>query len=265
VKDEIFDALKGIIRSHCCFFCADISSFNDLSRTSMTKILDVVTSGLNSQGDALAAELETQDAEGLESFRKPLEMYSFFLLWIITSAESFTPAKSISGAKESGRGRQSKAKQSVTKDQSSHWDCAPQLHTAFDVMCKILKLKLAKVWTLTSEKDSFVGFPFPAILRLFLSLYTRPAYLVAENESRFKNNALKLRIFKLLCLAVKHQQHGLGFNRHPKINLLAAQTAIVQNLQYYEHLSESMAEFLQILTEQYDSPQLADEILRYIY
>ena len=61
-----------------------------------------------------------------------------------------------------------------------------------------------------------------------------------------------MRIFKVLSLAIKHQQHGLG-----------AQTAIVQNLQYYEHLSEPMAELLQILTEQYDYPHLTDEILRY--
>jgi condensin complex subunit 1 len=36
----------------------------------------------------------------------------------------------------------------------------------------------------------------------------------------------------------------------------------VQNLTYFEHLSEPMAEFLHILAEQYDYPQLADEILR---
>ena len=45
--------------------------------------------------------------------------------------------------------------------------------------------------------------------------------------------------------------------------ILGAQTAIVQNLQYYEHLSEPMAELLQIVTEQYDYPHLTDEILRY--
>lgn len=42
----------------------------------------------------------------------------------------------------------------------------------------------------------------------------------------------------------------------------AAQTSIVQNLSYFEHLSEPMAEFLQILDEQFDYPQLADEVLR---
>ena len=31
---------------------------------------------------------------------------------------------------------------------------------------------------------------------------------------------------------------------------------------YFEHLSEPMAEFLHILAEQYDYPQLADESLR---
>jgi hypothetical protein len=42
----------------------------------------------------------------------------------------------------------------------------------------------------------------------------------------------------------------------------AAQISIVQNLTYFEHLSEPMAEFLHILAETYDYPQLADEILR---
>lgn len=42
----------------------------------------------------------------------------------------------------------------------------------------------------------------------------------------------------------------------------ASQISIVQNLTYFEHLSEPMAEFLHILAEQYDYPQLADEILR---
>ena len=41
-----------------------------------------------------------------------------------------------------------------------------------------------------------------------------------------------------------------------------AQTSIIQNLSYFEHLSEPMAEFLHILSEQYDYPQLADEVLR---
>ncbi len=44
--------------------------------------------------------------------------------------------------------------------------------------------------------------------------------------------------------------------------LKGAQTSIIQNLSYFEHLAEPMAEFLHILAEQYDYPQLTDEILR---
>ncbi|TQN64756.1 Condensin complex subunit 1 [Colletotrichum shisoi] len=43
---------------------------------------------------------------------------------------------------------------------------------------------------------------------------------------------------------------------------MPAQISIVQNLTYFEHLSEPMAEFLYILADTYDYPQLADEILR---
>lgn len=46
------------------------------------------------------------------------------------------------------------------------------------------------------------------------------------------------------------------------INVIGAQTSIVQSLTYFEHLSEPMAEFLHILAEQYDYPQLSDEILK---
>ena len=42
-----------------------------------------------------------------------------------------------------------------------------------------------------------------------------------------------------------------------------AQTSVIQNLSYFEHLAEPMAEFLHILAEQYDYPQLTDEVLRY--
>lgn len=124
----------------------------------MTKLTDVVVSGLNAQAEALASELESPDTEGLDSFRKPLEMYSFLLLWIITSAEAMCSQKA-STTKESARNRQSKAKQSsasMAKDSAGQWEYTPQLQNAFDVMCKVLKLKLAKVWTLTSEKDTFV-------------------------------------------------------------------------------------------------------------
>lgn len=58
-------------------------------------------------------------------------------------------------------------------------------------------------------------------------------------------------VFHVIALAVKHHNHG-----H------AARINIMQNLQYYEHLSEPMAECLGLLSGTYDHNQLGDEILR---
>ncbi len=41
-----------------------------------------------------------------------------------------------------------------------------------------------------------------------------------------------------------------------------AQTSIIQMLFYFEHAAEPMAEFLRILAEQYDYPQLVEELIR---
>ena len=48
------------------------------------------------------------------------------------------------------------------------------------------------------------------------------------------------------------------------LKFIGAQTSIIQNLSYFEHLAEPMAELLHILSEQYDYPQLTDEVLRYV-
>jgi condensin complex subunit 1 len=68
-----------------------------------------------------------------------------------------------------------------------------------------------------------------------------------------KHPQIKLSIYKIICLAVKHHSHAL-----------AAQTSIMQSLQYYEHLSEPMAELLTVLAKEFDYSQLGDEILREI-
>lgn len=68
-----------------------------------------------------------------------------------------------------------------------------------------------------------------------------------------KQQAIRLGIYKVICLAVKHHSHSL-----------AAQITIMQSLQYYEHLSEPMAECLTVLSKEFDHSQLGDEILREI-
>ena len=73
---------------------------------------------------------------------------------------------------------------------------------------------------------------------------TVPAYHITESEQC---------IYKVICLAIKHHNHGP-----------TAQTTTTQSLQYYEHLSEPMAECLHILLREFDHAQLGDEILHKI-
>lgn len=65
-------------------------------------------------------------------------------------------------------------------------------------MSRVLKLKLARVFVTTSERDTFV------------SLFTRPVYLVLESEARCKSTAIRMHVFKVLCVAVKHHGHAFG-------------------------------------------------------
>lgn len=68
-----------------------------------------------------------------------------------------------------------------------------------------------------------------------------------------KDNTIKMSVYKVICIAVKHHGHAV-----------AAQISIMQSLQYYEHLSEPMAELLSYLAKDFDHAQLGDEVLREI-
>lgn len=68
-----------------------------------------------------------------------------------------------------------------------------------------------------------------------------------------KVNDIKLSVFRVFCRAVKH--HGQA---------MALQIHIMQSLQFWEHLSEPMAECLTILSVEFSHTQLGDEVLREI-
>ncbi|GKT56130.1 condensin complex subunit 1 [Colletotrichum tofieldiae] len=202
----------------------------------LSKIFDLVMSGLAAEGDAINHDLESPDEqETLAHHKQLLEIYGFLLQWTIAAVETKAAEKSSTAPIARGRG---KPKKNAPK-QDGVWDSATQLQSALDIMSKVLKLKLTKIFLTTSERDTFIG------------LLTRPVYMVLESEQRVKNTSIRMHAFKVLCIAVKHHGHAY-----------AAQISIVQNLTYFEHLSEPMAEFLHILAETYDYPQLADEILR---
>ncbi|RKF63098.1 Condensin complex subunit 1 [Erysiphe neolycopersici] len=243
VLNSIVDSVIGnpntILR--CSFF--DSLQFllkfsSSLPTHSLSKLFDLIISGLSTQIEIIQNDLESHEQDMVANHKQLLEAFAFLLQWTISAVEIKAAEKSASTIQARGRGKNTKAKSgSKCKDES--WDSSAQLQTALSTICNTMKLKLSKIFLTTSERDNFIG------------LLTRPAYLILESEQRVKNTSIRMHTFKLLCLAIKHHGHGY-----------AAQISIVQNLTYFEHLAEPMAEFLHILAEQYDHSQLAEEILR---
>ncbi|KAK2812158.1 hypothetical protein FQN50_001515 [Emmonsiellopsis sp. PD_5] len=215
-----------------------LSRFSSLIPTkALSKILDLVVSGLAVEADIIHHDLESDETDAVAHHKQLLEMYAFLLQWTLSAVETkFAEKPPTAAPARRGAGKSSKSKSSA-KDAT--WDSSGQLQIAMDIMCKVLKLKLGKIFMTTSDRDTFVN------------LFTRTIYLILESEQRVKSMTIRMHAFKVLCIAVKHHGHAFG-----------AQTSIVQSLTYFEHLSEPMAEFLHILAEQYDYPQLSDEILR---
>ncbi|KAL3436046.1 armadillo-type protein [Aspergillus tetrazonus] len=209
---------------------------NFLPTKSLSKLLDLIVSGLSVEADIIHGDLESDEQDSIQPHKELLEMYGFVLQWALSAVElkaAEKPAEALPARRGTGKSGRPKA----TKE--SNWDGTAQIQVAMETMCKVMKLKLSKIFLTTSDRDTFIN------------LFTRSSYLILESEQRVKSMAIRMHAFKVLCIAVKHHGHGFG-----------AQTSIVQSLTYFEHLSEPMAEFLHILAEQYDYPQLSDEILK---
>lgn len=173
-----------------------------LSRTSsqippitLSKILDLIVSALSTQADIAHSDLEADEQETLQHHKQLLEILGFLLQWTISAIETRAAEKSAS-APARGRGKGAKAKAGTGKD--ANWDASAQLQTALDIMSKVLKLRLSRIFLTTSERDTFI------------SLFTRPVYLVLESEARVKNTAIRMHCFRVLCIAVKHHGHAFG-------------------------------------------------------
>ncbi|KAK5993079.1 Condensin complex subunit 1 [Cladobotryum mycophilum] len=239
IVDAVTDNPDAILRSnHMDSLQFLLKSVSYIPTHALSKIFDLVMSGLSAETDAAHNDIESPDEQESVAYHKQLlEIYGFLLQWTIAAVETKTAEKSTAAPAARGRGKIKKGAATISKDDA--WDSASQLQMALDIMCKTLKLKLSKIFLTTGERDTFIG------------LLTRPVYMILESEQRVKATAIRMHCFKVLCIAVKHHGHGY-----------AAQINVIQNLTYFEHLAEPMAEFLHILAETYDYPQLADEVLR---
>jgi condensin complex subunit 1 len=206
-RSSIFDTLQFLLK------CVPVSSTQPLYSTtpdcrlfllsrssaqiplsSLSKILDLLTSALSAEADLAHADLEANEEETMPHHKQLLDMYAFLMQWTISAVETRALEKPAT-ATTKGRGKGAKSKAGSKDD---NWDSSDQLERALDVISKVLKLKLARIFVTTSERDTFIG------------LFTKPVYHVLENEARVKKTSIKMHCFRVLCIAVKHHGHAFG-------------------------------------------------------
>lgn len=162
---------------------------------SLSKLLDLIVSGLSVEADIIHGDLESDEQDSILHHKELLEMYGFILQWALSAVElkaAEKPAEPVPARRGPGKSGRSK----TTKD--SNWDGTAQIQVSMETMCKVMKLKLSKIFLTTSDRDTFIN------------LFTRSIYLILESEQRVKSMAIRMHAFKVLCIAVKHHGHGFG-------------------------------------------------------
>ncbi|KAF9457593.1 non-SMC mitotic condensation complex subunit 1-domain-containing protein [Collybia nuda] len=235
---EVFDVYRSLLKHS-----------KHVPGTIMSKLLDSISSGLQIELDATMREVEQGDQQGYMEHKLPLEMYAFLLHWFVIAAEKVKASDDDEGAApapKARRGRGGKAggrvnTRTTTNKKNESWTWDVQIPPTLALISKVLRLQTQRIWTTTAEREAFI------------TCLTRPAYHITESEQYMKNEKIRMGVYKVICLAVKHHGHSL-----------AVQITIMQSLQFYEHLSEPMAECLSVLAKEFDHAQLGDEILREI-
>ncbi|KAF8644919.1 hypothetical protein AX16_008201 [Volvariella volvacea WC 439] len=240
---EVFDVYRSLLKYS-----------EALPGNIMSKLLDSITSGFQSEFEATMRDIDSGDQDSYTARRIVLEMYAFLLQWFSMAAEktrstdeegaaSVAPVaqrgKRGRGGRGGGRGGSRAAASAARRVET--WTWIDQIPSTLLLISKVLRIQSQRLWTTTPERDAFIG------------CLVKPAYHITENEQYMKVPDIKLGVYKVICLAVKHHGHSLAVQIH-----------ITQSLQFYEHLSEPMAECLHILAKEFDHPQLSEEILREI-
>ncbi|CAI4639867.1 AEL_collapsed_G0038660.mRNA.1.CDS.1 [Saccharomyces cerevisiae] len=119
-------------------------------------------------------------------------------------------------------------------------DCN-QMENLLESITKLLEINLSKIFQTTPEKDLFIG------------LFTRPLFVLLEIEPVTKVTSLKMFIQRILAMCVKN--HGQSSS---------IQSSLMTNLTYFLHLSVFNAELLKLLNDEYNYPQLTEDILKEI-
>ncbi|GHJ88861.1 hypothetical protein NliqN6_5263 [Naganishia liquefaciens] len=236
VTPEILDVFRSLLKQS-----------ERINNATINKMLDSIISGLQQEADQTTRDLESamssgdSDPSAYTQHREALEIYAFLLLWFVQSAEKLARSNNKDGDRVAPKATKSAkgAKAAKNKTLDITWTWADHIPIVLAAMHKGLRLKTERIWTTTQEREAFVN------------CFTRAAYQISETEAHMKKSDIKQGVYKVVTVAVKFHGHAFG-----------AQTQIMQNLTYFEHLAEPMAELLNILEKEFDHTILTEEILR---
>ncbi|KAJ2336153.1 condensin complex non-SMC subunit Cnd1 [Coemansia sp. RSA 2681] len=207
--------------------------------------LDMLVTGFENEIKHAASAMATAGSDPT-LHAEALDRYAFLFQWIVergesTASQSHTAAAAASQAK--GRKRRanaaapgSSATATIAEVAAGWKDKLLDLHL---VLQQLLQMPLGRIWNSVPERDTFIG------------VFTRLAHKAMEAPAYAKDADLQAALFNSLCLWMQNYN-----------GLYGLATMITQNLQHYEHLSESMASLVQLAYDKYNGTQLADEVLR---
>lgn len=169
---------------------------SSIPATALSKILDLIISGISTESDIIHSDLESDEQDAIQAHKRTIEIFAFLLQWSLDAID--TKASSERAAAPTARKGVKTSKQKTGTAKETTWDPSAQIQNGLEAMARVMKVKLSKIFVTTSERDTFIG------------LFTRPVYLLLENEARVKNMTIRMHCFKVLCIAVKHHGHANG-------------------------------------------------------
>ncbi|KAJ2414679.1 condensin complex non-SMC subunit Cnd1 [Coemansia sp. IMI 209128] len=209
--------------------------------------LDMLVTGFENEIKQAASAMATAGSDPTQH-AEALDRYAFLFQWIVergesTASQSHTAAAAAAASQAKGRKRRTNATASGSSSGTSIAEVATgwksKILDLYIVLQQLLQMPLGRIWNSVPERDTFVG------------VFTRLAHKAMEAPAYAKDADLQAALFNSLCLWLQNYN-----------GLYGLATMITQNLQHYEHLSESMAALVQLAYDRFNGTQLADEVLR---
>ncbi|KAJ2031914.1 condensin complex non-SMC subunit Cnd1 [Coemansia sp. RSA 922] len=231
--DSVFDTLM-------CF-ARDLASVDPKL---VARGLDMLVTGFENEIKQAASAMATAGSDPTQH-AEALDRYAFLFQWIVERGESTASQSHTAVAASQAKGRKRRA--NTTASGSSTGTSIAEVATGWKdkildlyiVLQQLLQMPLGRIWNSVPERDTFIG------------VFTRLAHKAMEVPAYAKDADFQTALFTSLCLWMQNYN-----------GLYGLATMITQNLQHYEHLSESMAALVQLAYDRYNGTQLADEVLR---